>query len=154
MRCLFLLGLFVGPFLLAAPPSPPPLQTPAPEAAGSITTLKGAAFILRGGQRLPAAIGARLFPQDGLQTGHDGSIGVVLRDDTALSLGPDSEVALKDFVFQPKDGLFASVLRLVKGTMVYLSGRIAKLAPNSMKVETPVGVVAVRGTKFLVKADG
>jgi hypothetical protein len=36
----------------------------------------------------------------------------------------------------------------------YFSGRIAKLAPGSVTVETPVGVVGLRGTRLAVSIGG
>ena len=120
---------------------------------GSVKTLKGEAALLREGRKIVPERGTRLYQSDILQTGKDGAMGIILRDDTALSIGPSSELALKEFVFQPKEGLFSSVTRFVRGTLVYISGRIARLSPNSVKVETPVGIAAVRGTKLLVKID-
>jgi len=43
---------------------------------------------------------------------------------------------------------------MVKGTFVYLSGVIAKLSPESIKLETPVGTIAIRGTRFAAKIAG
>lgn len=123
------------------------------EAVGSIKTMKGEVFLLRAGQKIPAGLGTSLLLQDEVHTGLDGSVGMILRDDTALSMGPSSELALKSFVFQPKDGLFSSVIAMAKGTLVYISGKISKLAPGSVKVETPVGTAVVRGTKLLVQAN-
>jgi hypothetical protein len=124
---------------------------PAGDAVGSVRTVKGDARVVRAGQTLRAEIGTRLQLHDVLQTGIDASLGVVLRDETAIALGPRSELEIKDFLFKPAEGLFASVVAMVKGTMVYITGRIAKLAPGTVKVETPVGVAAVRGTKILVE---
>jgi hypothetical protein len=121
---------------------------------GSIKIVHGEVFILRDGKQLPAAVGSPVQVRDVVHTGPDGSVGLVLRDDTALSLGPSSEVALKTFTFQPNEGLFGALIGMAKGTLVYISGRISKLAPGSVKLETPVGIVAVRGTKLLVKIAG
>lgn len=38
--------------------------------------------------------------------------------------------------------------------MHYISGVIAKLSPDAVKVRTPVATVAVRGTRFLAKVEG
>jgi len=43
---------------------------------------------------------------------------------------------------------------MFKGTAVYLSGLISKLAPDSARFETPSASVGIRGTKFAVKVDG
>jgi hypothetical protein len=120
-------------------------------AVGSVRTLAGSAVIIRQGQELPVALGDRLLAEDVVRTGADGSIGIVLRDDTLVSLGPASELEMTEFDFRPDESAFSLVINLVKGTFVYMSGRIGKLAPEAVKVETPVGIVAVRGTRFLVK---
>ncbi len=118
---------------------------------GSIKTLKGDAVVVRGDQELVAQLGMRLMTHDVIRTGKNASLGIVLRDDTTVSLGAKSELAMKEFTFEPDKGLFGMTLDMIKGTFVYVSGRISKLSPGSAKVETPAGVVAVRGTRFLVK---
>jgi hypothetical protein len=131
-----------------------PQATATDTAAGSVKTLKGEAIIVRNGQEIPAELGSRVYAEDVLRTGKGASLGIILRDDTTVSLGPSSELGMKEFAFKPNEGLFAVALDMVKGTFVYVSGRIAKLAPDAVKVETPVGVVAVRGTKFMAKIEG
>ena len=78
---------------------------------------------------------------------------MVLRDDTTLSLGPSSEMEMSKFEFQPDEGILGMTLSMAKGSLVYISGQIAKLAPGSAEVETPAGVAAVRGTKLLVNVN-
>lgn len=48
-------------------------------------------------------------------------------------------------------GQFASIIEMLRGSILYISGTIAKLAPDAAKVETPRGTIAVRGTRFLVR---
>ena len=61
--------------------------------AGRIKVASGAAFVVREGAQIPAQIGQVVFEADGLKTGTDGKVGVTLKDDTRLSLGPNSELA-------------------------------------------------------------
>ncbi|MGB3223739.1 MAG: FecR domain-containing protein [Desulforhopalus sp.] len=118
---------------------------------GSIKNVEGQAWISRGEKQLPAQAGARLLVDDVLKTGGDGAVGIILQDDTIISMGPLSEMVLADFLFQPEASQFAMMVKFFKGTFSYLSGSIGKLAPESVKIETPVGMVAVRGTHFLIK---
>ena len=118
---------------------------------GSIKTFKGEVFIVRGGTALPAEEGAAVFQDDLLRTGSNGALGVILKDDTTLSLGPDSELSLQEYVFEPKENRFSVVLRVLKGTFVYMSGVIGKLAPDSIRLETPDSTIAVRGTRLMIK---
>jgi hypothetical protein len=45
----------------------------------------------------------------------------------------------------------ALVLRVVRGMAAYVSGRIAKLAPDSIRLETPAAIVGVRGTTVAMR---
>ena len=45
-------------------------------------------------------------------------------------------------------------LALFPYALLYVSGVIAKLSPDSVKVRTPVATVAVRGTRFLADVKG
>ena len=71
--------------------------------AGRIKVSTGAAFIVRNGAEIPAQLGQTVFEADALRTGGDGKIGVTLKDDTRLSLGPNSELRLERFVYAPAD---------------------------------------------------
>jgi hypothetical protein len=107
--------------------------------------------VIRGESVLDAEKGTRLYQSDVVRTEAGGSVGVVLRDDTTLSLGPSSELKMAEFKFKPDEGVLGMTLNMVKGTMVYISGQIAKLAPGSAQIETPAGVAAVRGTELLIE---
>jgi hypothetical protein len=93
-----------------------------------------------------------VYESDGLRTEADGRLGITLKDDTRLSLGPDTELRLDRFAFSPAENRFGFVLKLVRGVVAYVSGRIGRLAPESIRLETPDGVVGIRGTRVVVQA--
>jgi hypothetical protein len=121
---------------------------------GSVKTVSGSASIIRNGSAIPAKVGDRLHENDTLETGKDGSLGVIFRDDTVLSLGPDSQIVVNEFVFQPLEGELGIVTKMFKGTAAYLSGEIVKLSPESARFETPLATIGIRGTRFVVKVKG
>jgi hypothetical protein len=41
---------------------------------------------------------------------------------------------------------------IVRGAVAYVSGRIAKLAPDSVRLKTPASIVGVRGTTLVIRA--
>lgn len=123
------------------------LQT---DTIGHIHTLKGNATIVRGTVTLPATIGAALNRGDLVRTGKPGSVGIVLADDTTISLGPNSELSLKEYAFNPQEGKYSLIVRMMKGTFGYLSGIIGKLSPGAVQLLIPDATIAVRGTKLLV----
>jgi hypothetical protein len=133
--------------LLAAP-----VYGQEPVVAGRIKVVAGEAFVVRaGGEVIPAQPGQPVYQADTLRTGSDGRLGVTLQDDTRVSLGGSSEVRVDRFAFAPAEGQIGFVLRIARGVMAYVSGRIAKLAPDSIRLETPAAIVGVRGTTLALR---
>lgn len=144
----------LGVLTLIVASATPVLAQQDPSAAGRIKTVSGAAFIVRNGAAIPAQAGQVVYEADALRTGADGKIGVTLKDDTRLALGPASEVRLEKFAYAPGTASLGMVLRFVQGVTAYVSGRLAKLAPDSIRLETPSAIVGVRGTTLAIKVEG
>jgi hypothetical protein len=121
---------------------------------GSVKTAQGGVVVRRGTETIPASQGMHLLLNDILLTSGDGRVGAILQDGTCIGLGPNTELKIDRFVYEPVDGKFGLLLRLAKGVLVYFSGRIARLAPEAVTVETPVGVVGLRGTHFAISIEG
>lgn len=141
--------LWIGACLFVLATAPAAAQQPT--AAGRVKVASGEAFLVRGGELLPAAIGQDVFASDNLRTGANGRLGVTLKDDTRVSLGPASEVRLDSFLYNPSAGRMSLVLKFVRGVAAYVSGRIAKLSPDSIRLETPAAIVGVRGTTLTIR---
>jgi hypothetical protein len=120
---------------------------------GLVKVTEGMATVKRGDETLPAHVGLALQEGDVLRTGADGRIGVVLRDDTRLSLGPESEIQIDRFVFAPAQGRLGLVVKMARGIMAFVSGNIAKLSHDAVRVETPVAILGVRGTRLLANVE-
>ena len=88
-----------------------------------------------------------------MRTGRTGTLGVTLKDNTVMSFGPDTEVVVDDYLFDPGQGGLKLAASITRGTMNFVSGLIAKLRPDAQSVRTPTGTIGVRGTQFLVKVD-
>src|SRR6266568_1960585 len=121
---------------------------------GSVKTARGSAIVHRGVDTTPLREGMHLLLNDFLQTAADGGVGVILQDGTRISLGPNTELRIDQFVYQPVEGKFGLVLRLGRGILAYISGKIAQFSPQSAIVEMPVGVLGLRGTHFAVSIEG
>ncbi|MEO7117254.1 MAG: FecR family protein [Caldimonas sp.] len=129
------------------------LSTSAWADIGQIKVAKGQVTVDRQGQQIAGEVGLLLEAADVVKTGADGSVGITMRDNSLLSAGPNSIVALERFEFEPttSQGRFEALL--TRGTLAVVSGRIAKKAPDAMKVKTPSAVLGVRGTEFVVSVD-
>jgi hypothetical protein len=125
----------------------------AAEYAGVVKTIRGAASVERAGTRIALAPGVQLNQGDRIVTGGDGYVGITMRDDTLLTLGPGSTLKLDSYGFDAKthDGNFLASLS--KGIMSVVTGLIAKRSPDSFVVRTRVSTMSVRGTEFIVEAE-
>lgn len=120
---------------------------------GQIKTIKGQVSIERSGQAVPGSVGLRLQGADVLTTGVDGAVGITMSDNSLLSAGPNTVLSLDRYEFDATTsrGQFDATLK--KGSLAVISGRIAKQAPDAMKVRTPTSTLGVRGTEFVVSAN-
>jgi hypothetical protein len=88
----------------------------APAAAddvGQFKVAKGTVYVERAKQRVPAAVGTVVQEGDVVITGADGSAGITFKDDSLLSVGPDSVLAIDRFAFDSTThaGTFETSLR-------------------------------------------
>ena len=143
-------SLLGGLLLLAFAAAPAAAQS---LAVGRIKVVTGAVVVVRSNTPAPAKAGQDVFQGDVLRTGSDGRVGITLKDDTRVSLGPLSELRVDRFSYAPAEGQLAVVLKIARGVVAYVSGRIAKLAPDSIRIETPSAILGVRGTTLIIRVD-
>ena len=113
----------------------------------------GGVKVVRSNADLNAAPGMGLFKSDRVVSDAGASAGLVFRDGTTLTVGSSTDVAIRDYAFEPKDSRYAFAVYMAKGTAIYSSGKIGKLAPAAVMVETPKAAVGVRGTRFIIQAE-
>ena len=118
---------------------------------GYVKTMTGKASVVRAGAETPLSVGAPLYQDDTLKTGKESSLGVTMKDGTMLSAGPETELLLDKYAYAPKSGQLGFVARVSQGTLDFVSGMLGKLAPESVAIETPTGVIGMRGTHFVVR---
>lgn len=119
---------------------------------GYVKTVSGEAWLANNGDRQKAEVGSPLHAGEMLETG-EGSLGVTLKDDTQVSIGADTRVAVEEFIYEPARHELKLTVHLLKGVLQYISGIIAKLKPEAVTVQTPTAFIGVRGTRFLVKVE-
>lgn len=121
--------------------------------AALVKSVTGSVRVVRQQATVDAAGGTTLQVSDRIVTGPGASAAIVFRDGTLLTLGSGADILVRDYVFIPKDNKFAFSVYLSKGSAIYESGKIGKLSPQSVTVETPKATVGVRGTRFLIEVN-
>jgi hypothetical protein len=119
---------------------------------GTIASTEGTAEIGRDGEWLAAAVGAAIHANDTLRTGTPGHMRVVFDDDTVLTLGDASEMAVSDHVFSP-EGDARSLIDLVSGSVNAVVSEYYRKPNSSYQVKTKTATAGVRGTEFVVTYD-
>lgn len=135
-----------------------PLQAQTTAAAGNavagvVKRSQGEVTIERAGQRLAATPGTAVMASDTLRTGPASAAGITLRDDTLLTLGPDSELVLSNFSFDATTHEGKLLTSLWRGMLHMVTGLIARKSPEQVNVQTRTVVLGTRGTEFIVETQ-
>lgn len=94
------------------------------------------------------ALGDQVFQNELVRTGQDSLARIVFIDETNMSVGPQSEVKLDKFVYDPDGNAKAAVFNATKGAFRFFSGNSDHKAYG---VQTPQAVIGVRGTVYDVQ---
>ena len=91
--------------------------------------------------------GAELNQDDTVTTGADGTVKIVLADNSILDLEEDSEIEINDYSFNPSaPSENNSDIGVLAGTLRYVSGKIAKDDPENVSFSAGTSTIGVRGT--------
>lgn len=128
-----------------------PSAAPAGEAVAAVKVARGQVDLARGAAVLPVAPGTQLETSDEIRTGPDGSVGITFADNSLVSLGPNSRYTIERFDFNSTTHAGQFEAKLARGSLAMISGKLAKHAPDAVRVRTPSIILGVRGTEFLVE---
>lgn len=92
-------------------------------------------------------IGKSIFYQERIKTTTSGLVQVLLVDGSTFTVGPNSDLVIDKFVYDPRKKTGELVATFSKGTMRFIGGKLSKNA-GGVKVNTPSGALAIRGGMF------
>ncbi len=119
---------------------------------GKVKGTRGVVSIMRDGKTKPTFPNDKIYQSDTILTGSDGAVGILLEDNTLISMGPAGRLALNKFRFAPAKNEYELHLDMMQGTFVYQSGLLGKLAPHAVELDTPVGRISMlKDTDFRAK---
>jgi hypothetical protein len=91
----------------------------------------------------PLDTGHNLFLNELVSTGRTGTAQLLFLDETSLSIGPQSDVKLDRFVYDPATQSGSVVFQTSKGVLRFISG---SQQPGTYQLKTPVATIGFRGT--------
>jgi len=103
-----------------------------------------------GGSARTIEVGTGIVAKERIQTTGSGSLQVMFNDKSTLTIGPNSNLVIDDFVYKPGGGgKFAA--SLTKGALRFVGGQISHTAGAT--INTPVASLGIRGGAALITHD-
>jgi hypothetical protein len=127
----------------------------AAEQAGVSAAVRGEVAL----SRLQVAVGRQvvggeaILLQDAIKSGQRSGMQILLLDETIFTIGPESELVIDEFVYDPKTSAGKLTAEITKGVFRFVSGKIAHEKPDDMKLKLPSGTLGVRGTMVAGSAN-
>src|SRR5437764_5624271 len=93
-------------------------------------------------------VGGDVVFKERITTSNLGQTQVLFLDKSAMTVGPNSDVTVDEFVYDPNTGTGKLAISAAHGVMRFIGGKLSK-NENAVSMQTPTGVLAVRGGMFL-----
>ncbi len=93
-------------------------------------------------------VGVNVLANERIVTSAGGQAQMLFLDESAFTVGPNSDVVLDEVVFDPDTGTGRIALTAAKGVFRMVGGKISKRTPVTLK--TPTAVIGIRGGIALV----
>jgi hypothetical protein len=90
------------------------------------------------------SIGDNLVHNERIDTDKGGLLQVLLADGTTFTVGPNSQLTIDSFVYDPNRGTAKITASLGKGVFRFIGGKASK-TPDGVRLNTPIGTVGIRG---------
>jgi ferric-dicitrate binding protein FerR (iron transport regulator) len=109
--------------------------------AGRVEEIKGEAFADASNQHRPLEKSSSIYVGDRVETGVSSRLTMLLGEDTTIRLGERAHLVIDQFL-----STTGGEISLQSGPMLF--DRPSGSRPVPMKIKSPYGLIAVRGTKF------
>lgn len=93
-------------------------------------------------------VGDGVFQNETIQTGTASHAQLMFLDQTVLSIGPKSRLALTKVVYNPQRNVGQFVLNAGRGVFQFFGGTAESKPGSDYKIKTPIASIGIRGTYF------
>lgn len=98
------------------------------------------------------SLGDSVIYNERIQTGGDGLVQILLADGTTFMVGPNSDLVIDSFVYDPNAGTAQVTASFTKGVLRFIGGQTSK-TEGGVTLNTPVGTMGIRGAMVDVVLD-
>ncbi len=125
------------------------LASAQPQQAGVSAAVRGQVALARASQSIvgkKVQSGDPIFLGDSISSGKASGMQVMLLDETVFTIGPNSEISIDEFVYDPVTSAGKITASVAKGAFRFITGKIARKRPEDMTVKLPTATIGIRGT--------
>src|SRR5215472_12105786 len=95
-------------------------------------------------------LGQDIIHEERVVTGTDGQTQILFLDQSALTIGPNSDMTIDNFVYDPHANTGQLAMSATRGVMRFVGGKVSKLE-NAVTMRTPSATIGIRGGVFLLR---
>ncbi len=124
------------------------------EMAGVSAAVTGEVLLAKSAGEIGTLVesGMPVYLGDRITTSPNAGMQILLLDETVFTIGPNSDIAIDEFVYDPVTGNGRIVADMARGVMRFVTGKIPLNNPASMDINLPVGSIGIRGTIGLIRS--
>ncbi len=115
------------------------------ERIGGVGAIRGSVYAVEDGKMYPLESGKPITRNEHIVTGPDSHVQIMLLDETVFTMGPNSDMILDEFVYDPDTSAGKITARITKGVFRWVTGKVARQGFNE-KIKVPTGTIGIRGT--------
>jgi|SRR5712691_1710349 len=94
-------------------------------------------------------LGQEVVFNERITTGTGGQTQVLFVDQSTMTVGPNSDMVIDEFVYDPTAGTGKLAASLTRGVFRYVGGKLSK-KDNAVTLQTPSATIGIRGGLILV----
>lgn len=123
--------------------------------AGIAAGVSGSVAVSEGEResKQPVVSGMDMLLGDKLESADASRMQILLLDETVFTVGPNSQLVIDEFVYDPKTDTGKLTANFTRGVLRYVSGKVASANPTNVTIKTRTATIGVRGTALFAVDD-
>jgi trimeric autotransporter adhesin len=97
-------------------------------------------------------VGQDVIFNEHITTAENGQTQLMFLDESAMTIGPNSDLTIDQFVYDPKTGTGKLAMNATRGLLRYVGGKLSK-QDQAVTIRTSTATLAVRGGAFILNID-
>lgn len=104
-----------------------------------------------GGATAPLTVGARIIHKERIHTTPTGTLQLAFLDKSTLSIAPNTNIVINEFVYDPDSGKGHMLTSLTQGVLRFVGGALSHAGEAS--IATPAAAIGIRGGTVTIVID-